>query len=374
MPVKIHSATGFVSNKPKAPEPTPSEADFPTLLEMPGGEVVWVSQPQPDRLTLVGELGEQTFSAKVPAGLGHAEFLKAFGTFLLGGPHNAHYVESWWSPQKGYHRRVTLALGPRGSNVRFEPQKSLNGWRLRIEMNPRKLGKQGLAQLKKILGSPSSGLNSQAFLDGCRVTRLDVALDFVGVAVEQAMLRHKNEGKRSFYVGTDGALETVMVHRKLPPTTVKYDPGGNPKKVTHRAQPAGKVLLKAYDRVKERAAVLQPPPFGPAPVTRVEVVLGPQGPLGKLHELKSPFKAATLAFAQAQPAAANPLWLQYFALRRIADATTAKKLLGLSVATAEDLEAALIQPTSFLDTDELWKGWAGALSSLGLTTFTAETK
>lgn len=367
MPIKFH-ASGSTSNKPQEPDPKPAESDFPTTLTLKDGRTVWVSLPQPDRLTIVGEIGDHTYSDMVPAGTAPAEVVKQLGNYLLTEPHNAHHSDSWLDPTKGYHRVVVLALGPRASPVRFEPiaPKGSHGWRLRLEMNPRKLGKAGMIQLAKVLGAKDGPFNLPSFAATCRVSRLDVAVDFVGIEVDDLLVNHKAQGKRSFYVGADGALETVLVHRKLIAPKQKYDLYGDEKKITHPAKPAGSVILKIYDRAREREAVLQPRPFGPAPVTRVEVTLTRlMTTLPALPLRANPFAKTTLGIWQEQGVAQDVLWGEYVAVRRSASPDQTKMRLGLSDTRASAFEGALTAPADTISLDEIWKGWKTTLSAGG---------
>lgn len=371
MPIKFHVGQDALSNKPPEPNPTPSEEDFPTTLTLKDGRTVWVSVPQPDRLTIVGELGAHTYTAKVPAEIAPVTFLKQFGDYLLEGPHNAHQVDFWFDPAKGYYRSVTLALGPRGSRVFFQPMppKDGHGWRMRIEMNPRKLGKSGMVQLAKVLGGKSAPLKLPEFVSTCRVNRIDVAVDFVGVGVDDLLVAHKKQGKRSYYVGPDGVLETVLVHRKLTPPKAKKDKFGDDQKLSHRSKPAGAVLLKVYDRARERQAVLQPPPFGPAAVSRVEVTLSrlqTYAPLSKLALLPDPFAGATVSVWSEQPVSSDVLWGEYVSLRRSTSAAKAQTTLGISDTRANAFEAALAAPPVVVSSTAIWEAWAASLKATGL--------
>lgn len=163
-------------------------------------------------------------------GLDAKEFNLQFGEYLKGEPANAHVVDVRFYPGSGY-KSVTLAMGERGSRVRFEFLKGnkTSHPRLRLELNPRKLGPPGFQQLRKVLDASHKGpLQLSGYLQDARVSRLDIAVDIVGAQVNELILTHKSEGKRSTVLGPDGELETLMVHRILQPVKAKLDQAGFP--------------------------------------------------------------------------------------------------------------------------------------------------
>lgn len=370
MPVIIQGQNTPPSNKPPAPQPLPSSSLFPTQKTLSDGRTIWISVPQPDRLTLVIPVSEKIYKKGIPSSVAVPDFLHKFGLYLKEEPFNAHHVKSYFHPDSGW-RFVTLTMGKRGSFVRFDFLNDKKyGRRLRIELNPRKLGPAGFAQLANVLGGPNAPLDLPQTIKQARVTRLDIAVDIVGVEVGEVLVRHKDQGKRSHYVGTDGVLETLFVHRKLKSKQPKVDQYGFPKKLSHGKKPAGKVLLRIYDRVRERVALLRPPPFGPAPVVRVELTLDrfvKWAPFPKLGAMDDPFQKVRVGFRDTQVKSPSSRWQQYIGLRRTMGLDAASALLDLqSLATIKFELAKQVPEADLVAPETTWEGWAAGLKETGL--------
>ena len=287
MPVIIHPTKVQSSNKPSvhAPKPKPPYETFPTKHTMKDGRGIWVSVPLPDRLSLVITISSDIYGEKAPANLPISEWVKATGNYLQGEPFNTQCLGTQYFPTKQWFKHVTLAMGKRGSSVRFqfdEKTKKIPAL-FRLDFNPRKLGRKGFSKLVSILSDPSGPFKFKPFIEQARVTRIDVAVDLVGVQVSELLVRHKKQGVRSYYVGKDGVLETLYVHR------------GKTK-----AKPSGNVALMAYDRRKERVSKGKSPPFGLADVTRIEITKLPKKPhnyLQKLASFADPFAEISVGYA-----------------------------------------------------------------------------
>jgi hypothetical protein len=182
--------------------------------------------------------------------------------------------------------------------------------------------------------------------------------------------KHK-PGKRTHCLGEDGALETVYAHRHVPAQVQKYDDQGQPKKVTHRSRPMGPVHLMVYDRVRERQDVLKPPPFGPAPVTRAEVVKTRFGSAPfrpqDLPGLKSPFSGVSVGYVGSASVTPLSLWLRYVECRRGGGHARAAWLLSLKPSEAEAMNTAYSEHASdVLVAAQVWSGWNTGLATTGL--------
>jgi hypothetical protein len=276
VPVTIANPKAISSNKPPAPEPIPSKELFPTHFTLKDGREIWVSVPQPDRLSLVIPISQYVYGKKVSPDVPVPAFMDDLWAYLINPDFPGEVVGKPFINDSGL-RTVALSLGTRTSRVQFQRinHKKHGKSCLRIEMNPRKLGPSGFKDLIKVLSSAGKQFDVACLMAAAKVTRYDIAVDVVGAQVAEIIAIHKPEGKRSLYVGNDGVLETVYIHKKKsPPKAIEYDEYGELiKKPMHSSKPAGSVALAVYDRLRERKALGWPGgPFGDAPVSRIEVV------------------------------------------------------------------------------------------------------
>jgi hypothetical protein len=299
--------------------------------------------------------------------------MRGLGSHLLDEPHNAHH-EASQRFKDGYWKFITLRMGSRSSYVRFEWLNDKKfGTRLRIELNPRKLRPEGFQQLSKVLDWKGGPFQLAALLDHAKLTRLDIAVDVVGAAVSEILINHKDQGKRSMYIGSDGLLETLFVHRRMLPQKQKYDSSGSLKKLKHRSRPYGAVLVKAYDRVRERKSLNMDGPFGECPVTRIEMVLArftKWAPLKKLSLMDDRFEKIRAGMADSQTPFPNTHWRNYVSLRRSLTHQQACDTMGLQKKSADKFLVAydVLNP-NIIAKDSNWSGWAAGLKYVGLSDF-----
>ncbi len=277
---------------------------------------------------------------------------------------------------------VALGLGKRNSRVQFQriSHKKYGKSCLRIEMNPRKLGPQGFKDLAKVLSSGGNQFDVPCLMAAAKVTRYDIAVDIVGAHVSEIIATHKPEGKRSLYVGSDGVLETIYIHKKKPPPkAIEYDDDGELiKKPTHSAKPAGGVALVVYDRLRERKALGWPGgPFGDAPVSRIEVVKGSlkNTLLANLADLPDALKDVRAGLGANQPQGAHSSWTKHIAVRRTASPVETKAILNLSSQTVQSLDEGLAVPVPDLVAPGAnWPHWKTGLELTGLASLIAKAK
>lgn len=356
MPVKISTGASQSSNKPQPfPKPKPPYELFPTTLAMCDGRIVRVSVPVPDRLSMIIGISDEIFGPNTPAGVTVAQWVLGTGHYLNAAPHNTQPLGCQYFENKKWYRHVTLGMGHRDSSVRFEFSEATkkSPAQLRIEMNPRKLGPKGFKTLLSILNDHGGPFSGKAVLNSARVTRIDVAVDLEGVQTDDLIAFHKDEHQRSMYIGADGVLETLYLHGK---------PG--------KAKPAGKVLVGLYDRAKERLKKGKKPPFGPSPVTRIELVRtmsAPHNSLAKIATMGDPFGSVRVGYLVGQGVKPAQWWREYVGLRRGMSHAATVALLGLNAATAEQFACAYLVPTPELVAKGLnWAGWAQGLKVTGL--------
>lgn len=372
--VAVKLTVGAVaSNKPPVPEPDTSE--YPIQLTMADERKIWISNPQPDKLTLIAPLLWKHFN---PQPKDEAQFLQYIITMsqMLATPGGlTTMVTNQFQPSSGLYYEIVLQAGDRDAVAVVNFIKPKGGakpqpWKLRIELNPRKIGPAGFKALAGDL-SHSQTFRLPRFLDDAKVTRLDVAVDFIGLQVAETLPKIEPLGKSTYVVGSDGVLETITLHRPASAPKETYDAHGAPKKVKRSTNPLGRIVVKIYDRVRERASVLQPPPFGPADVTRCEVVKVWKGngpTLAKLTSLPDALVGVRLSYLNEGAAAPDvQLWKAYVGLRREYPANQSAQMLGLSISRAIAWGKAYKDPPGQLLTpSETWKSWPVGLKQTGL--------
>ena len=356
MPVKISAIASQSSNKPQPfPKPKPPYALFPTTLAMCDGRIVRVSVPVPDRLSMIVDITPEIFGPETPSGVTVAQWVLGAGHYLNAAPQNTQPLACQYFENKKWYRHVTLGMGHRDSSVRFEfsEQTKKTPAHLRIEMNPRKMGPKGFKTLLAILNDLNGPFAGKAVLKSARVTRIDVAVDLEGVQTDDLIAFHKNEHQRSMYIGADGVLETLYVH-------------GKPSKT----KPAGKVLVGLYDRTKERLKKGKKPPFGPSPVTRVELarmMSAPHNSLANIATMTDPFAPVRVGYLMGQGGKPKQWWREYVGLRRGKNHAATVALLGLSATTADQFACSYLVPAPELVGKGMnWSGWEQGLKETGL--------
>lgn len=354
------------SNKPPA---APDPAIYVDQLHLKDGRLVWVSFPQPDRLSLNGYLSEEFFAAnKSGGGADLAPKVMAFAKML-----QAAQVIYGPKPSPGFHSetgatvlKASYQLGPSASAVQLGiTKKMVSGqpptFSYRLDCNPRKLMPDGFKTLIEILhqASPSS-FNSAKFFAAARLSRLDVAIDVVGVTPSDVMVRSKTPFKTVSYRAADRHLETVQFHREKKPAKV----GSKPR------QALGKLELKVYDRNRQHAAMSLPPPVPGHVTTRLEVVRRhfPKAfGLSDLVTLDDQFKHLTVRDRRtANPLASAELWAAYVACRLERSEEGAASALSLDHWDRKQARHAFLHKGDFLLPKGCWAGWQQGLDHSGL--------
>jgi hypothetical protein len=319
--------------------------------------MVWVSVPVPDGLVIIIDILPAIFGPNAPSDLTVAEWVHHTGPYLKSEPFNAHHIDSHYVPvmdKPNWYRFVTLGMGPRGSSVRFEFLKGTHKLppRLRISMNPRKLTPAGFKQLIKIFADPIGPFSIGPLVKSARVSRMDVAVDIVGLQTSEVLAFHPKQGKRSLYIGKDGVLETIYIHRTVLPS-----------------KPSGNAMVRIYDRVRERIDNGKSPPFGPVTVTRVEVTKAPKKPhnsLAKLLSINDPFKDLRVGYVGDQTLI-SAMWATYLALIRTMPHSAVEEIMDLTKESAATFAKATKVPNpSLVSKSTNWAGWKQGLKVTGL--------
>ncbi|WP_438727922.1 hypothetical protein ACR9YC_11890 [Parasphingorhabdus sp. DH2-15] len=356
MPVKISKNKFQFYNKPQPiAKPKPLYELFPNVITLSDGKIIRVSVPVPDRLTLIVDITSNIYGKNAPADITVAEWVKHTGDYLKDQPFNSQHVDNHYVPgPPSWYHFVMLGMGSRESKVWFEFRKATKKLpaRMRLTMNPRKLGPKGFKTLINILSDPNGPFSIKPLVKSARVTKFDVAIDIVGLQTSDVIAFHPKQGKRSMYVGKDGVLETLNIHRTV-----------------SASKPAGNAMVRIYDRARERSDKGKPRPFGKAEVTRIEVTKAPKKPYNeflKLPDSNDPFSELRVGYSGDQ-LSPSPLWFQYFTLIRTMPQQDAADLLQLSSGTATSFRKAMRVPSAPLVSKiNNWEGWKEGLKYTGL--------
>lgn len=369
MPVTFHGKAENSLISPPAPIPTPASPLF-AAQTLSDGRQIWVSAPQPDRLSFIIPISPYVYAQDIAHTVSGPEFMVGFVAHMLNPPFPVEVLEGtkyvYKSTKLEDWRASRLTFGKRESVVHFSRYKHQKlGLTLRLEMNPRKLGTDGFKQLANLM---APWFDMAGVAKAARVTGLDIAVDVVGLWVGEVIARHKQQGQRVQFLGADGLLETVYINRKLPPYKPKVDEWGV-KKPKALKYPAGKPLLKIYDRVREREKYGKPPPYGEAPVTRIELVREnfKKLRLEGLPGMKDQLSEVWAGYGPSQTSMMPKVWRRFRAIARTERSPDAASLLDLPPKVAKGFEKALRVPAPDLVAPKTtWADWHVALKSSGL--------
>ncbi len=345
-----------ISNKPK---PIPAAPLF-AEKKLPNGRTIWLSVPQLDRLSLTISINKSLYGLGVPQDTPVLDYAAKLGTYLASGDDLPKYEKAKLYP--GGWKSVSFRLGPAKSFVIFQIEKPKKSPLLRLEFNPRTLGISGFNELAHLLGDV---INRQALVTHGKVTKLDLAIDVVGMHVSEVILHAKNQGKRVLYVGSDGRLETVYIQRKRKQPTAKTDASGSPLPVSPRTT---NPILRAYDVARKERDHGLPTTFGNAEVTRIEVVaLQKKLYLAHLNTMKNPFDAIRAGFVGSQKLPSVGL-SAYLATRRTSARREARAFLGLHHQKDSKDDAEMVSVPDLLS-KETWEGFPTGMELSGLQSF-----
>lgn len=339
-------------------------------VELPTGNTVSVSRPMIDRITLIGAVPPSVYGVTLgkngePTSEGVRQFARTFKRAMKDpdcGLTKSPFGKS--SAAKGYPKKgekvAFIKVGPRNArvDVRAQPKWGTGGcivaWRLRLDWNPRKAGREGLEQLWELLVGDllfhSEGANE--WFRRAEVTRLDIAVDLIGA-------------QRS-------DLFTVMPLQKKIVSHGRWATGLET--VTHLVSegPKGKAGLVVYDKRQERLDAKKDPKYGDLPHQRIERRLaftGGKGPVvGSLAAEKDRLSDLTIRLMRDLPdgltktdqqiVAGASLWL---GSKQMTKCVQGSHLAAWKVLRTPD--------HAFWNTSAIWKHWPSAVADAGLARF-----
>jgi hypothetical protein len=251
-----------------------------------------------------------------------------------------------------YKASVHLIVPPHGHKVLIQvgpkKQKGLTH-NFRMEFNPRALGVEGIAFLKSQLEDLVIGALSYGhILFHGTVTGIDIAVDLVGVRIDDLDIRIGPPGKSHWYFSSTGQAETGYLGMKK----------------------SGNAPWKAYNKRKHLKEVGGGDPqeqlYGGLSHTRIEYHAKPMKPFVQLGKIGNPFASISLAYPRTPKGVKPHLW-QFFldaCQRRGEKAALALMPEGpLRKRYAKTLQAA---HEEFWKPKLIWNAWDKALVQSGL--------
>ena len=226
---------------------------------------------------------------------------------------------------------------------------------MRFEFNPAVLGPKGVVCFREHLYETLvDKCPWEALAQGCRVTRLDIAIDLLGVQVKDLIVATQNKKfayKRRAYFSASGALETLYpVFRKegvLAPLCV-------------------------YNKAQELSDTGASPIYGSLPHTRIEARLNGQNLHGKaltaLHKIKNPFLGLGVIdpTGSISPPETMHAWSYFLDSCRVRGKEEALKMLPTNELRVAYDKAFAEADRNLWKPEKIWKHWPKVLQSSGL--------
>jgi hypothetical protein len=246
---------------------------------------------------------------------------------------------------KGYQVNLTLTHAESGQSVLIQAVPKSKAAFLRFEFNPTKLGPDGMAFFKERL-SDFLGFNWtwDDVKQLARVTRIDVAVDFVNAHRNELVCEWDKPTKTISYVGPHGSLETTYLGMTASKKNSKF---------------------KAYNKNRQLAADDRQPKFGGVPHTRVEFRVKTNHPIAGLSKLQNPLARATINFVpRKNPHVANYAWEHF------TDSAQRRGLEPALVLVPPNLRKAYRVPwkeaAPIWHSPSIWTRWADSLDAASL--------
>ena len=214
---------------------------------------------------------------------------------------------------------------------------------LRLEFSPERLKRSGIKQLKENIEILTSGvLDWERVRKTGKITRYDVAVDFIGLEPADLLFDYHGEGKRIFYLGNAGELQTVYFGKK------KNSP------------------LKVYNKKLEEAEQEKPFSYDASHYTRLEITRKPKTLwLEGLSEQKSPLDKIEVFSVKRPKGISIQVWNVFLPCARYLGLEEAIALLptkhqSLVTAQIDKYKQETWRP------EKIWKMWPIGVSRYGM--------
>lgn len=240
--------------------------------------------------------------------------------------------------------RAYLQVGPKSPKI--------VGHSLRLEFNPAKLGPSGIEFLASVIENlVPNGLTFAKILAHGRITRVDLAIDVVGIKPDQLYVSSSAGGTSHFYVN-ESEMQSVYVGMK--------------KTVKNKNCP---VVL--YNKRKQSKEAGGNAPYGGASCSRIERRLKPgKGILDLIFSKGNPFSEISACFPIKAPAGIKSFDWKFFICacicwgeERALDQVTCEK-------RKYKYEAALQKARGdFWNPEKLWNSWGAVFADCGFNEY-----
>ena len=208
----------------------------------------------------------------------------------------------------GYKASAKLNIPSSGHTalVQAGPKKKTTTHTLRLEFNPAALGAPGIAFLKNQLETlVLDGLSFKHIITNGKVTRVDIAVDIVGVHLADLLVSNKGGGKHHWYYSEQGKPETGYLGMKKSDKNAKW------------------AAYNKRQQVKDSPGAPAEQAFGGLSRTRIEYHAQPNKPFPALNTVSNPFNEISLAFPKAPKLKATRMDLF---LRQLCEAWTTRRV------------------------------------------------
>ncbi|WP_439491332.1 hypothetical protein [Blastomonas fulva] len=294
---KVHSLT----SPPEKPEPYPPSDLIAQSIEY-GDRTILVTVPFPDTIAIIAEIKNEHLESPYSTGGGVKKIYSAIDADMKKFVENLK-KETLADPKP----KVTGGANPKAVfNIAYSETEPLQRahlslmrkqgqdfgiWSARLEFSVSKATPSGLMQLTSAFEN-ALPLLFEKMLPDFRVSRIDPAIDLIGIRPIDVIARIEKPGKRLVYVGDNGEPESLYLYQKKQP--LKKPPASMAKRTT------GPLRLKLYERRDYFRQLMLDPPYGDCPVTRVEAELvwdSKRPMLSSLPKLSNPFAGTHVAYA-----------------------------------------------------------------------------
>ncbi|MES2271782.1 MAG: hypothetical protein V4533_12935 [Pseudomonadota bacterium] len=179
-------------------------------------------------------------------------------------------------------------------------------WTMRVEFSASKAGTCGLVQLTAAIEHILPMFHVEKLLGDFQLSRVDAAIDCIGVTPIDLIAHIPKPGKRMVYIGDHGKPESVYCYAE------KKQPNVPPKSYSYKT--TGPLRMLLYERRDYLLQMKQPPTYGNCPVTRIEVPMRwkkNRPLLTDISLIKNLFQGRRVAYAAAVANMASKGWQQY---------------------------------------------------------------
>jgi hypothetical protein len=214
---------------------------------------------------------------------------------------------------------------------------------LRLEFSPERLKRAGIKLLKENIEILTSGvLDWERVRKTGKITRYDVAVDFIGLEPADLLFDYHDEGKRIFYLGNAGELQTVYFGKKI----------NSP--------------VKVYNKKLEEAEQGKSHPYCASHYTRLEITRKPKNLwLKGLSQQNSPLNKIDVFCVNRPKGISDQVWSMFLPCARYLGLKEAIALLpakhqGLVTAQVDECKQDTWRP------EKIWKMWPIGVSRYGM--------